>query len=94
MVDDRDEIRRSPWAKKPNAEAIADAARHIKTPVKRGKVKHATAVQLLADKHPEASRELALWRNKGGGLHGWDRFLKARHPDQAALIWPHWDGRS
>jgi hypothetical protein len=73
----------------PRGASIADAARRIK--VKRGKVKHAAAVGMLAYKHPDVSAALNAWRNKSGGLHGWDRFLKARYPDQAVLVWPHWD---
>lgn len=73
--------------------SIAAAARRIKTPVKRGKVKHHAAVNLLFDEFPAVSKELAAWQNKSGGLHGWDRWLKANHRDAARSLWPDWSGR-
>lgn len=62
-------------------------AKMSKTPPKRGKVKFAMAVGMLAD-YPEAAKALAAWKNKSGGLHGWDRWLKTKHPEAAKAVWP------
>lgn len=82
-----DEIRRSPWSKKPRPEQIAAAAAQIKTPAKRGKVKFAQAVERLRLHFPQAADKLAAWKNKAGGLHGWDRMLKTQFPNAAAELW-------
>jgi hypothetical protein len=82
-----DEIRRSPWAKKPRAEQIAAAAAQIKTPAKRGRVKFGQAVERLRAPFPQVAEKLAAWKNKAGGLHGWDRMLKTQFPNAAAELW-------
>jgi hypothetical protein len=88
-----DEIRRSPWSKrpqepkKPRAEQIAAAAAQIKTPVKRGRVKFGQAVERLRAPFPQVAEKLAAWKNKAGGLHGWDRMLKTQFPNAAAELW-------
>ena len=73
--------------------AIAEAAKRIKTPVRRGKIRHHAAVNLLFDEYPAVSKELGGWQNKSKGLHGWDRWLKANHPDAARSLWPDWSGK-
>jgi hypothetical protein len=72
------------------AASIAAAARRIKT--RRIKVKHPRAVETLSGPYRGASDELAAWRNKNGGLHGWDRWLKTNHPEASRLLWPEWRG--
>jgi hypothetical protein len=65
----------------------------IKPPVKRGKVKFAQAVQRLQHPFPQVAEKLAAWKNKTGGLHGWDRMVKAQFPHAAQELWPDWSGR-
>ena len=92
-IDEPDEIRRSPWSKKRLAmrgATIAEAAKRIKTPVRRGKVKFAEAVQRLQHPFPQVAEKLAAWKNKTGGLHGWDRMLKTQFPNAAQDLWPDW----
>ena len=92
-----DTLRRSPWSKKRAASmrgaTIAEAAKRIKTPVKRGKVKFAEAVQRLQHPFPQVAEKLAAWKNKVGGLHGWDRMLKTQFPNAAQDLWPDWKPR-
>ena len=75
------------------SEQIARAAKRIKTPVKRGKVKFAEAVQRLQQPFPMVAEKLAAWKNKVGGLHGWDRMLKTQFPNAAQDLWPDWKPR-
>jgi hypothetical protein len=74
----------------PRGVSIAAAAKRIKTPVKRGKVKFAQAVQRLQHPFPQVAEKLAAWKNKTGGLHGWDRMVKAQFPNAAQELWPDW----
>ena len=59
-----------------------------KTARKPAPVKRVEAIEQLAKTHPEASKELAAWKNKTAGVLGWDRWLRANYPSAAESLWP------
>jgi hypothetical protein len=54
---------------------------------KPAQVTRLEAIERLGTAHPDAAKALVAWKNKIGGVLGWDRWIKKTYPDAARLLW-------
>jgi hypothetical protein len=65
----------------------ADVQRQVAKKRKLAPVTRLQAIDRLGAAYPDAAKALVAWKNKIGGVLGWDRWIKKTYPDAARLLW-------